>query len=212
MSLRRSWFAEHDVPSFALRTRRVDLFARDVAVAPALAFAVRFPSRIGHGLLLNPQSPARSSRHRSPLSVAAELLQRHPEIVRPFFEVLRRQLGERAAALLRASFRGGVDSDVAALDDPALLRWLTFNMQAMVARSAIGPARERLVYAGGWQLLSEEIGGGWTAAYCAQRGDRDWMARWEHLPDARLCSVPRGGLLLSVTRPEVLVSTPDRRG
>ncbi|THD57484.1 LuxR C-terminal-related transcriptional regulator [Phenylobacterium sp.] len=189
-----------------LRQDAADIFARDIAAAPTLAFAKAHPDRVGRALLLNPQAAAHPGRRRFGVSIASGILRAHPELIHPFFEVLRRQIrSERVATLLRESFKGGVPSDIAVLDDPALLAWMVADIQAMVARTALGVIRERLVYAGGWTPPSAVGGKTWTVVSCAELGDEDWRQPWSDLPDVRFKSLPSGGLLLPYSHPDAFI-------
>ena len=189
----------------ALRLREADLFARDIAAAPALAFAERFPDRLGKALLLNPEAPVNTGRRRFAISAVASLLKRHPELTAVFFELLRRQLrSDRLAVLVRQSFAGGAPSDVATLEDPEALAWIVTDIQAMTAHSATGPVRERLAYSGGWRPPETVAGGSWVVAHCAELGDNDWRKWWSGLPEVRFETLDQGGLLLQLSHPEVL--------
>ena len=187
----------------ALNLREADIFARDIAAAPALAFAERFPGRVGRGLMLNPEAPGNVGRRRYPISAAASLLRRHPEVTSLFFELLRRQLRtDRLEVLVRQSFKGGAPSDVAALEDPQALAWIVSDIQALTARSASGVARERLAYSAGWRPPAVVGGRSWTVAHCAEL-ERQRLA--EVLDRLAGCAVrePReqGGLLLQLSHP-----------
>ncbi|HEY2050283.1 MAG TPA: alpha/beta hydrolase [Caulobacteraceae bacterium] len=189
----------------ALNLREADLFVRDIAAAPALAFAERFPDRVGRGLLLNPEAPVNPGRRRYPLTIAAGLLRRHPEVTGLFFELLRRQLRTpRLTALIRQSFKGGAPSDIAALDDPEMLAWMVADIQAMTARSASGVIRERLAYSAGWNPPAVVGGRSWTVVHCAELGDNDWRRWWSALPEVRFETLEVGGLHLQLSHPEVL--------
>lgn len=189
----------------ALNLREVDLFVRDIAAAPALAFAERFPDRVDRGLLLNGEGPVNPGRRRYPISIAATLLRRHPEVTGLFFELLRRQLRTpRLTALIRQSFKGGAPSDVAALEDPEALAWMVTDIQAMTARSASGVARERLAYSAGWTPPALVGGRRWTVVHCAELGDNDWRKWWSALPNVRFETLEEGGLHLQLSHPEVL--------
>jgi DNA-binding CsgD family transcriptional regulator/pimeloyl-ACP methyl ester carboxylesterase len=184
-----------------------DIFARDIASAPTLAFASRFPDRLGAALLLNPEAPAHPGRKRSPITAAAGLLKRYPELTDVFFELLRRQLrSDRLAVLVRQSFKGGAASDIAALEDPELLLWLVSDIQAMVARTAIGPVRERMVYLGGWSPPAVVGGRSWTVAQCAELGDEDWTKWWSALPGVNFRWIGEGGLLFALSHPEAFAA------
>ncbi|HEY1928483.1 MAG TPA: alpha/beta fold hydrolase [Caulobacteraceae bacterium] len=189
----------------ALNLREADLFARDIAAAPALAFAERFPGRVGRGLLLNPEAPGSVGRRRYPISAAASLLRRHPEVTSLFFELLRRQLRTgRLEVLVRQSFKGGAPGDVAALEDPQALAWIVSDIQALTARSVSGVVRERLAYSAGWRPPTAVGGRSWTVAHCAELGGSDLRKWWTNLPNVRFVSLEQGGLLLHLSHPEVL--------
>lgn len=189
----------------ALNLRETDIFARDIAAAPAVAFAERFPDRLGRALLLNPETPASPGRRRYPITAAASLLRRHPEVTAVFFELLRRQLRTaRLEMLVRQSFKGGAPSDVAALEDPEALAWIVTDIQAMTARSVSGVARERLAYSAGWRPPAVVGGRSWTVAYCTELGHSDLRKWWSGLPDVRFEALDQGGLLLQLSHPEVL--------
>ena len=204
----------------ALKRARADVFARDIAAAPLLAFAERFPDRIGQGVLLNPQRPIdqppeHQGGRRYAISAASRLLHRHPEITESFFEVLRRQTGtDRLAAILRASFKSGAPSDIAGLDDPELVHWMVRDIQAMVAHTTKGIVRERLAYSNGWRPPARVGGLAWTVAHCAELNVLNPQEWWADLPNARFEQVAEGGLLLPLTHPDAVVRLlkPDHRG
>ncbi|HTX50056.1 MAG TPA: alpha/beta fold hydrolase, partial [Caulobacteraceae bacterium] len=190
----------------ALNLREADMFARDIAAAPAITFAERFPDRLRRALLLNPEGPTSPGRGRYAITAAASLLRRHPEVTSVFFELLRRQLRTvRLSALVRQSFKGGAPSDVAALEDPDALAWIVSDIQALTARSVRGVVRERLSYSAGWRPPAVVGGRSWTVAHCAELGgDDERRSWWLGLPDVRFVTVEEGGLLLQLSHPEIL--------
>jgi pimeloyl-ACP methyl ester carboxylesterase/DNA-binding CsgD family transcriptional regulator len=192
----------------ALKRDTADIFARDIATAALLAFAEAYPERVGRVVLLNPELQVRARpRSRSyAIPAAARLLQRHPELTAPFFELMRRQTGtERLAALLTESFKSGAPSDFKGLQDPEGLDWMVRDIQAMVARSISGIVQERLVYARGWSPPSKVGGRSWTIAQCAELGSSSPQPWWSTLPDFRFELIATGGLQLTMTHPETIV-------
>jgi pimeloyl-ACP methyl ester carboxylesterase/DNA-binding CsgD family transcriptional regulator len=191
----------------ALKLAQADLFARDIAAAATVALAQRHPERLGRVLLLNPETPYVPHRARPyAISAAAHLLQKHPEITGPFFEVLRRQTRTaRLARLVVESFRNGAPSDVEAVHTPEILGWMVRDMQAMVARSMRGPVSERLAYADGWRPPTVAGGGAWTIARSRELGGVRAGAWWSELAGARVIEAPVGGLLLAASHPQALV-------
>ena len=195
----------------AIKAPTVDVFARDIAAAALCAFAERHPDRLGRTLLLNPEGSRGQATRPYAITVAARMLQRHPEATATFFEVLRRQTRtDRLAAILRESFREGAPSDRGALRVPEILAWMVRDMQAMVALTATGLVSERLVYSGGWHAPEGIDAARWTIALCRELGEIQPGAWREQLPGARIEVVAQGGLLLPISHPDTLVALLTR--
>jgi DNA-binding CsgD family transcriptional regulator/pimeloyl-ACP methyl ester carboxylesterase len=214
--------AAEDMAAILVTLKRgaTDVLARDIATAALLAFAQRFPSQVDHVVLLNPERETNTVAEAKPMRsyaipAAARLLQRHPELTRAFFEVLRRQTGSaRLAPLLVESFKSGSQSDIEGLRDPEILAWMVRDIQAMVARSITGIVQERLSYAGGWHAPANIGGRAWTIARSAELGPPAPEPWWQALPQSRVEILAVGGLLTPVTHPECLVAllTASRSG
>lgn len=192
----------------ALKREKADIFVRDIATAAVLTFAETYPDQVDRVVLLNPEPQLRRSSTGSSYAIpaVARLLQRHPELVAPFFELLRRQTGtDRLEALLLASFKSGAPSDFKGLQDPKCLDWMVRDIQAMVARSITGIVQERMVYAKGWSPPSRVGGRSWTVARCAELGTFTPEPWWSTLPNARFELIEPGGLQLAMTHPESVV-------
>ena len=197
----------------ALKRDSADVLARDIATAAVLTFAGRHPQYVRGVVLLNPEPQLRSQSGRSyAIPAAARLLQRHPELTAAFFEVLRRQTQtDRLSELLLATFKSGAPSDVEGLRDPNHLIWMVRDIQAMVAHTVRGIVQERLVYARGWSPPTTIGGQMWTIACCAELGRREPEAWWNSLPNPRVETLEKGGLLAAMTHPEAVVRLLTRR-
>ncbi len=191
----------------ALKRDSADVFARDIATATLLTFAERYPERLDRAVLLNPEPQVRSSSSSSyAIPASARLLQRHPELTAPFFEVLRRQTRtDRLSALLIATFKAGAPSDIACLRDPECLAWMVRDIQAMVARSILGIVQERLAYASGWRPPRVVGGKLWTVARSLELSAIKPEAWWNMLPNVRFETLEAGGLLTPITHPKTVV-------
>ena len=191
----------------ALKRDSTDVFARDIATATLLTFAELYPERLDRVVLLNPEPQLRSSSSNSyAIPASARLLQRHPELTAPFFEVLRRQTRtDRLSALLVATFKAGAPSDIACLGDPECLTWMVHDIQAMVARSISGIVQERLAYASGWRPPPVVGGKSWTVARSLELSAIKPEAWWNALPNVRIEALELGGLLTPITHPETVV-------
>ncbi len=197
----------------ALKRDTADVFAKDIATASVLAFAERYPDRLDHTVLLNPERQTTPGHERAAglarryaIPASARLLQRHPELARAFFELLRRQTRtDRLTALLLGSFKAGAPSDIEGLADVERLAWMVRDIQAMVARSITGIVQERMVYARGWRAPRNAGGRRWTIARSTELGQFEAEDWWNALPDSRFEALAAGGLLTPMTHPDAVV-------
>lgn len=191
----------------ALKLRKVDVMIRDGSTAAGLAFATRHGGRIARGLLMNPRAPADVERdHRSLIGQVSRSMLRHPELIVPLGEMLRRQT---RTDLLTKTVKRTLESapgDRQALEDPLVLARVLRDTRGMSARTIAGWAAEMAVYAGGWSLPRAVGGEHWTILFCE---GLDWpvhLPLWrEFLPDAPIRKIPLAGFMAYYTHPAEVI-------
>lgn len=191
----------------ALKLRKVDVMIRDGSTAAGLAFAARYGDRIGRGLLMNPRAPRDVERGQlSLIEAVSRSLLKHPELITPLGEMLRRQT---RTDLLTRTVRKSLDTapaDKAAMDDPLILARLLRDARGMAARTISGWAAEMAVYALGWTLPGD-IGGDWSLLFCdGLRWPVDispWRAAF---PEAPVTFLKDAGFLAYYTHPAEVIA------
>ena len=194
-----------------LKLRKCDIMVRDGATAAGLAFAVRFPQMVGHGVLLNPRSLTAIDRPgRSLITTVAQTLMRHPELITAFGETLRRQT---RSDLLAQTLRRSLDqspADQALLNDPEIMSRLIRDAQGSSARSSAGFAAEMAVYAHGWRPPADIGGDHWTVIHGEGLKSSASEAVWRKaLPEARVHRLKDAGYLAYFSHPAEMVELLD---
>jgi DNA-binding CsgD family transcriptional regulator/pimeloyl-ACP methyl ester carboxylesterase len=192
----------------ALKLRKVDVMIRDGSTAAGLAFAARHGDRIGRGLLMNPRPPREVERsHFSLIGAVARTMLKHPELIAPLGEMLRRQT---RTDLLTRTIRRSLESapgDRAAIDDPLIMARILRDARGMSARTSAGWAAEMAVYALGWTLPPVIGGDHWSILFCE---GLDWpvhLGLWQDaLPSAPITTLPAAGFLAYFTHPAEVIA------
>lgn len=189
-----------------LRFKSLHVLARDTGTPVALAFARDWPHLLGRAVLLNAHPPMSRLDHRSTfLSGVQQRLLRNPELVASFAEFLRRQTTTQMLERLMDKSLGEVEPDRRALEDPAVRRFLTRDIQGLCARSVRGFAAENAVYAAGWEPPADLPQRPWTVAGCSELPShvhRPWLP----ISDVRAVRIEGAGILPQFTHPAQLVS------
>lgn len=192
----------------ALKLRKVDVMVRDGSTAAGLAFAARHGDRIARGLLMNPRPPREVERtHRSLIGTISRSVLKHPELIAPLGEMLRRQT---RTDLLTRTIRRSMEispADRAAIEDPLVMARILRDARGMSARTSAGWAAEMAVYAQDW-TLPEAIGGEqWNILLC---GGLEWpvhMEFWRQaVPGVRITDLPEAGFLAYYTHPAEVIA------
>ncbi len=191
----------------ALKLRKVDVMVRDGSTAAGLAFAARHGDRIARGLLMNPRAPRDVERnHTSMVGSVARSMLKHPELIIPLGEMLRRQT--RTDLLTRIVLRTleNAPGDRAALEDPLILARMLRDTRGMSARTVAGWAAEMAVYAHGWTPPAVTGGDQWTILFCE---GLDWPVEegfWEGaFPNAPILKIPVAGFMAYYTHPAEVI-------
>lgn len=188
-----------------LKLPMVDLLGRDAAVAPTLAFAERHPGRVRAGVLINAHAPtAADDGHQTLRSAVLRTFIAKPHLIEAFAEMLRRQTRTDLLVTMIRQTLEEVENDRRALDDPAILRQLVRDAQALSARSSAGFAVEQSVYARGWKAPERVGGERWKVFYGHALGSPGREQRWSYLPNASFHDHADAGLLVYFTYPEVV--------
>lgn len=191
-----------------LKLRKVDVMIRDGSTAAGLAFASRHGHRIGRGLLMNPRAPREVERPQlSLIGAVSRNMLRHPELITPLGEMLRRQT---RTDLLTRTVRKSLETapaDKAAIDDPVIMARVLRDARGMSARTIAGWAAEMAVYALGWTLPKDIGGDHWTLLFCE---GLDWpvhMPVWrDAFPDAPIRKLPLAGFMAYYTHPTEVIA------
>ncbi|MBS0410249.1 MAG: alpha/beta fold hydrolase [Proteobacteria bacterium] len=188
-----------------LKLPKVDLLGRDAAVAPTLAFAERHPDRVRAGALINAHAPAAADEGQHTLRAAVlRTFISQPHLIETFAEMLRRQTRTDLLVTMIRQTLEEVENDRRALDDPAILRQLVRDAQALSARSSAGFAVEQSLYARGWAAPTRVGGERWKVFYGHALGSPDREKRWAYLPAVSFHDHADAGLLVYFTYPEVV--------
>jgi pimeloyl-ACP methyl ester carboxylesterase/DNA-binding CsgD family transcriptional regulator len=192
----------------ALKLRKVDVMVRDGSTAAGLAFAARHGERIARGLLMNPRPPREIERtHRSLIGAISRSVLKHPELIAPLGEMLRRQT---RTDLLTKTIRRSLETapaDRAAIDDPLVMARILRDSRAMSARTSAGWAAEMAVYANDWRLPPAIGGEHWSILLC---GGLEWPVHVEFwrqaVPGVRISELPEAGFLAYYTHPAEVIA------
>jgi DNA-binding CsgD family transcriptional regulator/pimeloyl-ACP methyl ester carboxylesterase len=192
----------------ALKLRKVDVMVRDGSTAAGLHFAVRHGDRIGRGLLMNPRAPREFERsERSLIGAVSRSMLKHPELITPLGEMLRRQT---RTDLLTRTVRKSLETapaDKAATDDPLILARVLRDARGMAARTIAGWAAEMAVYAHGWTLPDNIGGDRWTILFC---DGLQWPVDIEHwrkaFPDSPMTFLKDAGFMAYYTHPAEVIA------
>jgi pimeloyl-ACP methyl ester carboxylesterase/DNA-binding CsgD family transcriptional regulator len=190
-----------------LRLKRVRMLARDTGAPSAIAFALRHADLLDRVVLMNPHPPMFLEDHRSTFvaSVQRHLL-RNPDLVVAFAEFLRRQATTQLLERILDKALGEVETDHAALQDPAVRQFLIRDIQALCARSVYGFAAEHAVYANGWAPPADlPARGPWIVALSTDLpGHVD--PSWIPVSDLTTVHIRGAGVLPQFTHPDDLVA------
>jgi DNA-binding CsgD family transcriptional regulator/pimeloyl-ACP methyl ester carboxylesterase len=198
----------------ALKLRKVDVMVRDGSTAAGLAFAARHGDRIARGLLMNPRPPREVERdHRSLIGTISRSVLKHPELITPLGEMLRRQT---RTDLLTKTIRRSLEvapADRAAIDDPLIMARILRDARGMSARTIAGWAAEMAVYAHGWALPADIGGEHWSHLHCKGFGWPVEMGFWTAaLPGAPVFELPDAGFLAYHTHPAEVIAALEGEG
>jgi DNA-binding CsgD family transcriptional regulator/pimeloyl-ACP methyl ester carboxylesterase len=188
-----------------LKLPMVDLLGRDAAVAPTLAFAERYPGRVRSGILVNAHAPTDTDEGLQTLRGAVlRTFTSQPHLIETFAEMLRRQTRTDLLVTMIRQTLEEVENDRLALDDPAILRQLVRDAQALSARTSVGFAAEQSLYARGWQAPAHVGGERWKVFYGHGLRIAGRERRWAYLPGVSFHEHAQAGLLVYFTFPEVI--------
>jgi len=191
----------------ALKLQKADLLLQDGSAAAGLTFAARHPDRTGRGVLINPWPPRTVPRTTSsPSAAVSRLLFKHPELIAPFAEMLRRQSRSDMLARLISRTLSVSPSDRRLVEDPAVLAWLVRDAQALSARSSAGFAAEVSAYAHGWEIPAGLDGRRWRLAFWRDLHVPPDLTVWQTgLPGAEIFILPGGGFLAYQSDPDAVI-------